>query len=299
MTGRFGVGTITKRLRSNRSGELPVTEIATNASDYVMGHNDRERHRLSAQAAILAPITEQLLRRAGVGSGMRIVDFGCGVGDVSMIAARLVGTGGQVTGIDIDAAALSIARQRALEYELPNITFLQTNALEFRPDTPVDATVGRHILIHTAEPLALLRTSYSLLKPGGVAVFQEYDFSVVHLPYPSAPLWESVLGIFGEFFHRALRRPTGTQLYQLALAAGFCAVECRAEYPLDGGANSPYYEWIAESLRSILSRAEALGVIRGAELDMDTLAERLRREAVANGSCLPAPAMVGCIARKP
>jgi len=81
-----------------------MTEIATNASDYVMGHNDR------------------------VGSGMRIVDFGCGVGDVSMIAAHLIGASGQVTGIDIDETALSIARQRALEYELPNITFLQTNA---------------------------------------------------------------------------------------------------------------------------------------------------------------------------
>ena len=76
-------------------------------------------------------------------------------------------------------------------------------------------------------------------------------------------------------------------------------MECRAEYPIDGGANSPYYEWIAESLRSILSRAEALGLVREAELEMDTLAERLRKEAVANGSCLPAPAMVGCIARKP
>src|SRR5215470_1394645 len=144
-----------------------MSEIATAASDYVMGHTDRERRRLSAQAAILAPITEQLLRRAGVGSGMRLVDFGCGVGDVSMIAARLVGTSGQVTGIDIDEAALSIAKQRALEYELPNISFLQTNALEFRPDTPVDATVGRHILIHTAEPAALLKKSYSVLKPGG------------------------------------------------------------------------------------------------------------------------------------
>src|SRR5262249_47745841 len=54
---------------SNRPGESPMTKIATTESDYVMGHNDRERHRLSAQAAILAPITEQLLRRAGVGSG--------------------------------------------------------------------------------------------------------------------------------------------------------------------------------------------------------------------------------------
>src|SRR5215475_13132076 len=114
---------------SNRPGESPMTKIATTESDYVMGHNDRERHGLSAQAAILAPITEQLLRRAGVGHGMRIVDFGCGVGDVSMIAARLIGASGQVTGIDIDEAALSIARQRALQDELPNVTFLQTNAL--------------------------------------------------------------------------------------------------------------------------------------------------------------------------
>jgi hypothetical protein len=127
--------------------------------------------------------------------------------------------------------------------------------------------------------------SYSAIKPGGVAVFQEYDFSVLHPTYPSAPLWESVLRVFREFFHRVLRRTTGTQLYQLAVAAGFRSVECRVEYPLDGGANSPYYEWIAESLRSILPRAEALGVLRAADVEIDTLAERLRKEAVANGSC--------------
>src|SRR5690242_387520 len=136
---------------------------ATTASAYVMGHNDRERRRLAVQAAILNPITEQLLRRAGLVPGMSVLDFGCGVGDVSMIAARLVGPSGQVIGLDIDEPSLAIARQRALEQGLTNITFEQTSVVDFRPQTPVDATTGRHILIHMTEPLALLETSLAAL----------------------------------------------------------------------------------------------------------------------------------------
>lgn len=79
-----------------------------------MGHNDRERRRLALQGSILNPVTEQLLRRAGLASGMSVLDFGCGVGDVSMIAARLVGSGGRVTGLDLDEPALAIARERAV-----------------------------------------------------------------------------------------------------------------------------------------------------------------------------------------
>jgi cyclopropane fatty-acyl-phospholipid synthase-like methyltransferase len=56
-----------------------------------MGHTDRERRRLLLQAAALKPITEDLLRRAGLSVGMTVLDLGCGVGDVSIVAARLVG----------------------------------------------------------------------------------------------------------------------------------------------------------------------------------------------------------------
>jgi cyclopropane fatty-acyl-phospholipid synthase-like methyltransferase len=58
---------------------------------YVMGHDHRERRRLLLQASILNPLTEQLFRRAGISSGMQLLDIGCGVGDVSLLAARLVG----------------------------------------------------------------------------------------------------------------------------------------------------------------------------------------------------------------
>src|SRR5262245_20978923 len=74
------------------------------ADVYVMGHTDRERRRLALQASILQPFTEQLFRRAGIATGMHVLDVGCGVGDVSLLAARLIGRTGSVTSIDIDPA---------------------------------------------------------------------------------------------------------------------------------------------------------------------------------------------------
>lgn len=56
--------------------------------DYIMGHTDRERRRLALQAAILNPLTDSFLRRAGISAGMRVLDLGCGTGEVSLIAAR-------------------------------------------------------------------------------------------------------------------------------------------------------------------------------------------------------------------
>ena len=47
-----------------------------------MGHDDRERRRLALQASILNPLTEQLLRRAGISTRMRVLDLGCGIGEL-------------------------------------------------------------------------------------------------------------------------------------------------------------------------------------------------------------------------
>jgi len=65
-------------------------------TNYILGHSDAELRRLQAQAAILRPITERLLRSAGIRRGMRVVDLGSGAGDVTMLAAELVGPSGWV-----------------------------------------------------------------------------------------------------------------------------------------------------------------------------------------------------------
>ena len=81
--------------QSGRPDALNLQEsrsaMAPKHSDYVLGHNDREQLRLIRQARILAPFTDSFLRAAGIVSGMRVLDIGCGMGDVTMLAAQLVG----------------------------------------------------------------------------------------------------------------------------------------------------------------------------------------------------------------
>src|SRR5215467_832437 len=87
--------------------------------NYILGHSDAEIRRLQTQAAILQPITERLLRCAGIQPGMRVLDLGSGAGDVAMLAAELVGPSGSVVGIDRNPQVLSIATQRATRRRAP------------------------------------------------------------------------------------------------------------------------------------------------------------------------------------
>ena len=266
-------------------------------SAYVMGHDERERRRLALQASILNPFTEHLLRRAGISAGMQVLDIGCGVGDVSLLAARIVGRSGRITSLDFDGLALKTLQQRASAEVLDNIECVEGNVHDWDSRRRFDAVIGRHILIHSKHPLAIVKRCAGMLQPRGLAVFQEYDFSVIHRAWPPAPLRDGTMELFDRFFARACCSNMGTRLWPLLVEAGFENPDCRAEYPMDGGPESLYFEWLTESLRSLLPRAIDLGIVTAEEIDIDTFEERLRAENVAAGSCFPAPAMIGAFAR--
>jgi ubiquinone/menaquinone biosynthesis C-methylase UbiE len=266
-------------------------------ASYVMGHDDRERRRLVLQASILNPLTEQLFRRAGISPGMNVLDIGCGVGDVSLIAARLVGLHGSVTAVDIDPAALVTLEARVAAEGMKPVRCLQADIHEWKPGRKFDAVIGRHILIHSPDPLAMLRACARTLHERGLAVFHEYDFSVVHRGWPPTPLRDRAMDVFDRFFARATRSNMGSRLWTLLMEAGFDPPDCRTEYPISGGSDSVYYTWITESLRSIAPRALALGIIAPGEFDLDTLEQQMREEVTAANSSFAAPAMIGAFTR--
>lgn len=63
---------------------------------------------------------------------MRVLDIGCGRGDVALMVARLVGEKGEVLGVDRDARPLAAARERARGFA--NVTFAEGDLLGSPPN---------------------------------------------------------------------------------------------------------------------------------------------------------------------
>src|SRR5215475_4082332 len=124
----------------------PSSSHVSSHVDYAMGHSSRELDRLSFQGTVFAPYTRHLLIEAGLMPGMRVLDVGSGSGDVSFLAADLVGSYGQVLGVDRSAAAVDRARTRAVRRNLSNIAFEIGNPASMHFDRPFDAIIGRFVL---------------------------------------------------------------------------------------------------------------------------------------------------------
>jgi cyclopropane fatty-acyl-phospholipid synthase-like methyltransferase len=98
---------------------------------YIVGHSRTELQRLVFQAAVLRSITERLLRAAGVDEGMRVLDVGCGAGDVSILAAQVVGPTGSVVGIDRSPEAVDLALGRVAAAGASTVDIVQADLLDF------------------------------------------------------------------------------------------------------------------------------------------------------------------------
>jgi 2-polyprenyl-3-methyl-5-hydroxy-6-metoxy-1,4-benzoquinol methylase len=165
-----------------------MTMNNSSETTYILGHSATEIQRLMRQSVMLRPITERLLRSAGIDQGMRVLDLGCGAGDVSMLAADLVGPSGSVIGIDRNEQVLAIARERAQTAKLGQIDFKEASIGTFSDPEPFDLVIGRYVLIHQADPVELIRAAAGLARPGGIVAFHELNIPRGVRSFPNVSL---------------------------------------------------------------------------------------------------------------
>ena len=230
---------------------------------------------------------------------MNVLDIGCGPGDLSFLAAGFVGPEGSVLGIDRSEDAVALARQRALSADLTNVRFETGNLenLEQQQQT-FDALVGRLIMVHMNDPATLLKDLASRIRPGGLIILQEWDISSCG-SYPQVPLYNQC----GEWIRQAFTRAgvdlrLGTRLHSIFTDAGSPRPESLGGTRVESGPDSEIYQWTTETLRTLLPVLEKTGVVTESEIGLDTLARRMREEAVFANATLYSPMLIGAWARK-
>jgi ubiquinone/menaquinone biosynthesis C-methylase UbiE len=280
----------------------PTQELRNPAQDYVLGNGAQEQNRLKLQAGILEKWTEGFFRAAGIAPGMRVLDLGCGMGDVSLLAARLVGPTGSVVGIDRDEVIVRKARERVDgEGRCANIEVICSDVLEFDAPSRFDAVVGRYILLYQPDPVNAVRHAAKQVCSGGIVVFHEMDFANPIRSYPDGTLFgELMYGLITDTFRRAgSHADLGLHLTRIFREAGLPWPTITAEVPIGGEPGCFLYTWLAETLRSLLPRIEQFNLASADELDLDTLVVRMETEAVANHCQLIGPLQFGAWSRKP
>jgi SAM-dependent methyltransferase len=257
----------------------------TPVSAYVLGHSPRELDRLSAQARLIDPISRRFFVEAGIGPGMRVLDVGSGAGDIAFLAAELVGSTGEVVGVDRSRTAIEMARSRAEERALSNVSFLEGDPATIAFDRPFDAAVGRYVLQFQSDPAAMVRTVAALVRPKGTIVFHELDWDGVRST-PQVPTYDRCCELIVETL-RASGTETrmGGKLFGAFVDGGLHAPSMRLEAVVGGGSNSSNpLQLIADLAASLSTTIEELGLAPVADLDPDTLLDRMRSEAQAGAS---------------
>jgi len=126
--------------------------------------------RQAAMDALLAPVSAELFRAAALTAGMRVIDIGCGSGDTSLELARRVGPSGSVTGLDISAPMLALARQRT-PAKAP-VTFVEGDATvyPFQPEA-ADLLFSRFGVMFFADPARSFANMRKGLRRGASLAF--------------------------------------------------------------------------------------------------------------------------------
>src|SRR5262245_10421557 len=130
-----------------------------------LGSNERvrERNRRRAEAA-------------GIDPGQRALDVGCGVGFDASLLAELVGPGGHVVGIDASATMVERAMAHFASSGLPlEFRTADAQALPF-DDGSFDVVWTERVLVHVADPAAVVREMLRVVRPGGRMVIAEADY---------------------------------------------------------------------------------------------------------------------------
>ena len=203
---------------------------------------------------------------AGVGTGARVADVGCGPGAVSALLAELVGPTGHVCAVDGGAEAVAAARATMAAAGLDNVTVLQGDAADTGLEAGAfDIVMMRHVLAHNGpDEQRIVDHLATLVRPGGCVYLVDGDLASFRT-WPRSTDLDDLTGRY-QALHagRGNDLLTGLRLDRLLAAAGLDVLEHRGRVEmvvlLEDGLRGP--AWAARDAMVAAGLATAADVAR-------------------------------------
>jgi SAM-dependent methyltransferase len=276
-----------------------VIPTGPDPAPYALERSETELRRLTLQDELLRGITRSLFERAGIAEGMRVLDIGSGPGGVALLAAGLVGPSGSVVGVEMDEESVETARGHATEARAGHVEFLVADVGTATLPGPFDAVIGRLVLLHVADPVAVLARLREQLRPGAIVAFLEGHMAAPWLSRPPSPtlgqierVRQGAVGRVGPNLHM------GLELWRTFLGAGLPEPHLTAEAPIGGGPGWIGFDYMERTVRSLSVMWRRAGVEGVDEIVLDGLAARIEQEVGEEGTVMLQP-FVGAWVRIP
>jgi ubiquinone/menaquinone biosynthesis C-methylase UbiE len=168
------------------------------ASHYIHGTHEEEQARLMRLNEI---INRPAIQQMALTGGERILDIGCGLGQLTRDMARAAGAKGFAIGVERSAEQLEMGRklaQQAGEENLVDFRQGDATSLPLRQEEwhSFDVAHTRFLLEHLPHPLEIVKSMARAVRPGGRVILQDDSHDVLRV-YPEPPgfytLWNSYI----------------------------------------------------------------------------------------------------------
>ncbi len=143
----------------------------------------------------LQRVAERLVDRAQLHPGAPVLDVATGTGTVALRAARVLGAGADVTGLDLSPGMLEQARRKARDVPDAHLTFVEGDAARLPfPDRRFGAVLCASALFFLPDLQGAVREWRRVLAPGGVLGFTSFGRGMMQ---PLGGLWAACLARHG------------------------------------------------------------------------------------------------------
>ncbi len=203
-----------------------MTQPTEQTREYTMGYSPEflqllDRRNAQTHAAYLIPQLQP---------GLRLLDFGCGPGTITVGLAAAVQPG-EVHGVDMEASQIEMARTAAAAGGHDNVAFHVGNVYELPfEDNYFDVAHCHAVLMHVPDTQAALREVRRVLKPGGIIASRELIVGSSFVE-PSSEHTPAAWATFGNLLRANGGHPQmGREIKNALLEAGFTEVRASASF---------------------------------------------------------------------